>query len=238
MTTSGAFDRQVDQPMLFAEGSPASRSARPGSDEARQMTAISGRKWLGLLPKSGPLGSLGRMLLESSAWRSTACFLTWKAWATPSGRWFFRLAPSMRRTEGTAYGLWATPTVVSMEHPGRIKLKEGQQIGLSQQVNDPRLWPTPRTTGLDGGSNSRRAAKARGMRPTPTVSMRKGASQGALTRTNGQSRENDRLDYAVLASGDIGSLNPTWVEWLMGFPAGWTDLEPSATPSSRKSSKS
>lgn len=22
-----------------------------------------------------------------------------------------------------------------------------------------------------------------------------------------------------------GPLNPTWVEWLMGFPAGWTALE-------------
>jgi hypothetical protein len=21
-----------------------------------------------------------------------------------------------------------------------------------------------------------------------------------------------------------GQLNPTWVEWLMGFPTGWTDL--------------
>jgi hypothetical protein len=27
-----------------------------------------------------------------------------------------------------------------------------------------------------------------------------------------------------------GQLNPTWVEWLMGFPLGWTDCEPSATP--------
>jgi hypothetical protein len=32
-----------------------------------------------------------------------------------------------------------------------------------------------------------------------------------------------------------GSLNPQWVEWLMGYPAGWTDLEPSEMPSSRKS---
>ncbi|SRR5579885_493542 len=32
-----------------------------------------------------------------------------------------------------------------------------------------------------------------------------------------------------------GGLNPTWVEWLMGFPLGWTALEDSATPSSRKS---
>ena len=23
-----------------------------------------------------------------------------------------------------------------------------------------------------------------------------------------------------------GSLNPTWVEWLMGWPLGWTDLKP------------
>ena len=26
-----------------------------------------------------------------------------------------------------------------------------------------------------------------------------------------------------------GSLNPTWVEWLMGWPLGWTDLKPLAT---------
>jgi len=32
-----------------------------------------------------------------------------------------------------------------------------------------------------------------------------------------------------------GQLNPTWVEWLMGFPLGWTDCGASATPSSRKS---
>ena len=27
-----------------------------------------------------------------------------------------------------------------------------------------------------------------------------------------------------------GSLNPEWVEWLMGYPKGWTDLKPSETP--------
>ena len=26
-----------------------------------------------------------------------------------------------------------------------------------------------------------------------------------------------------------GKLNPTWVEWLMGFPLGWTDLDASET---------
>jgi len=27
-----------------------------------------------------------------------------------------------------------------------------------------------------------------------------------------------------------GPLNPEWIEWLMGFPIGWTDLRPLATP--------
>jgi hypothetical protein len=35
-----------------------------------------------------------------------------------------------------------------------------------------------------------------------------------------------------------GPLNPTFVEWLMGFPLGWTVLLPSATRSSRKSRNS
>src|SRR5262245_29045535 len=38
---------------------------------------------------------------------------------------------------------------------------------------------------------------------------------------------------AVLAHSaglPIGQPNPGWVEWLMGFPAGWTDLPPSEMP--------
>jgi hypothetical protein len=34
-----------------------------------------------------------------------------------------------------------------------------------------------------------------------------------------------------------GALNPTWVEWLMGFPLGWTDCGPLATPSCPKSQR-
>jgi hypothetical protein len=34
-----------------------------------------------------------------------------------------------------------------------------------------------------------------------------------------------------------GKLNPTWVEWLMGFPLGWTALDVWEMPSSRRSRK-
>lgn len=35
-----------------------------------------------------------------------------------------------------------------------------------------------------------------------------------------------------------GTLNPTWAEWFMGYPTGWTELRDLETPSSRKSRKS
>jgi hypothetical protein len=29
----------------------------------------------------------------------------------------------------------------------------------------------------------------------------------------------------LMREGITGQLNPQWVEWLMGLPIGWTDLE-------------
>lgn len=75
--------QDCEQLTLFREASPASRSALPGSEEARRMTVTSGLKCLELYRNSGPLGLLVRMLLGSSIWHSTRCYLTWKTSATP-----------------------------------------------------------------------------------------------------------------------------------------------------------
>ena len=32
-----------------------------------------------------------------------------------------------------------------------------------------------------------------------------------------------------MGAANGGHLNPTWVEWLMGWPVGWTDLKPLET---------
>lgn len=37
------------------------------------------------------------------------------------------------------------------------------------------------------------------------------------------------LAAAIRMTGETGPLNPTWVEWLMGWLAEWTDCELSAT---------
>lgn len=68
-------------------------------------------------------------------------------------------------------------------------------------------------------------ATGSGSWPTPVASMAKGSSPGSLTRKSGRDRSRNRLDHAVMALHG-GPLNPEWVEWLMGWPIGWTDLKP------------
>jgi hypothetical protein len=63
-------------------------------------------------------------------------------------------------------------------------------------------------------TNSRGEPKLAGqvkLYATPTAGCATGSSGGGQTRDL-------RTDVG-------GQLNPTWVEWLMGFPLGWTDLD-------------
>jgi hypothetical protein len=72
---------------------------------------------------------------------------------------------------------------------------------------------TPNTTGLDGGSNSRNALKKKSNAwPTPNC---------------GDAKNNGGKCHQVSLQTEVGgNLNPPWVEWLMGWPIGWTDLKP------------
>jgi hypothetical protein len=75
------------------------------------------------------------------------------------------------------------------------------------------------------------------MWPTPSSRDGKGGYIGGRMRNGKVSM--DTLDVAVQHTDNqekqSGSLNPTWVEWLMGYPIGHTDLKDWVTPSSRKS---
>jgi len=65
---------------------------------------------------------------------------------------------------------------------------------------------------------------ARTMWPTPTAhNSKEGGFPAEYTRnTPSLTAEATQADNKPHSSG---SLNPQWVEWLMGYPEGWTDLE-------------
>ena len=205
---------------LFPADSHVSRSALPGSDEAKRMTVTSGRKCSELYRNCGPLGSLVKTLLGSSLWGSTRCFLIWKASATPARRLLFRLVPSTPRIGETGAQSWPTPTTDSVTH--RIKRYKQGGMPLSTAVA---MFPTPRASDYKGsGPAGSKSAEH---------DLKKGHLKGAILYANPQSRyyrtgqlsrwENpDRSRNLNDQCG--GQLNPDWVEWLMAFPPGWTDI--------------
>lgn len=221
---------------LFPADFPASPFLLPGSAEAVRMTVTSGRKCLELSRSCGPLGWLEKMLLESSTWRSTLCWLTWKCKATKQGRLYFRLAPSTPRTGGTGAPLWPTPAARdckganSMEHLQR----EGRRSHADQLANAVKLWPTP--TGRSGTGPSQTETRQGGMDlqtaavmfPTPTTGA--GLCGGTGNYQQLKALEADGTisteERRSMAAGNGGQLNPEWVEAMMGFPPGWTELEP------------
>ena len=76
--------------------------------------------------------------------------------------------------------------------------------------------------------------------PTPRASDANGAALNSWYSQTVQverERERERGKYhsklnelvQVTPLGRIGPMNPEWVEWLMGYPIGWTELKPLET---------
>ena len=206
------------------------------------MTVTSGRKCSALSKSSSPLGLLVKMLLATSRWGSTKCYLTWKPRATKDSRLLFRLVPSTPTTAETEYGLLPTPVT---NEGGRNKsaspgAKIRPSLGMMAKRN---MWPTPVASNAKHGVNQpdgKRGAtlvdavKRPDLWPTP---LARDSKSGAGSPEWRAKRAAEKKEERPLNEVISGQLNPEWVEWLMGYPAGWTELEPSETPSSPKSSK-
>lgn len=117
------------------------------------------------------------------------------------------------------YNLFPTPQASMMTMV--VDMVQAQFAGI-----DP-TWPTPNATDGDKapkcfarGNLSLPEAVKRSMFPTPKSSP----SDPDFARVNREGTGGDDLATAI-ARETNGSLNPTWVELLMGFPPGWTNLE-------------
>ena len=86
------------------------------------------------------------------------------------------------------------------------------------------LWPTPNQRDWrDSGPNQ-------GNRKSPNLGtmVHRFATPQARDFRTGQQNRWENPERTRNPNDQIGGkLNPTWVEWLMGWPLGWTELRPS-----------
>jgi DNA (cytosine-5)-methyltransferase 1 len=156
-------------------------------------------------------------------------------WPTPTVDDSKNVNPKPNRIAGlvAAVNKWPTP-VASDAWTGDLKSTqqtEGSRhsLNLSTAVQK---WPTPTASDWKGrGPNSKQQGLSEVVKyPTMSASgMGNTGSQQMLQRhvDSGSLTEEEKRG---MTAGNGGRLNPTWVEWLMGFPTGWTDLEDSETP--------
>lgn len=138
-------------------------------------------------------------------------------------------------TSGTGSGSWPTPTCQEVEHPdaeltdtGRRLSKDGKSSHSLNLADSVKQWPTPQARDWKGPSGRSMKGEENDLPnqvkkwPTPTVNDSHNCTMPPSQMTR------DNLPGALLRKGDRpngGHLNPTWVEWLMGWPIGWTTME-------------
>ncbi|HEY9814957.1 MAG TPA: hypothetical protein V6D20_04015, partial [Candidatus Obscuribacterales bacterium] len=122
---------------------------------------------------------------------------TWPKWGSMlNGECWERMTLALP-TVGKESGLWPTITVCGNHNRKGASKTSGD--GLATAVKN---WPTPQA------SDNR----DRGNLSSPAIKRRKAKGKQIM------------LSQSV--SSESGQLNPAWVEWLMGWPIGWTDLKP------------
>jgi len=159
--------------------------------------------------------------------------------------------PNLARTiTEIGSGLWPTPDTTSrgarakdlvINYSTVQRRDSGQKRGMDLQTA-VKYWPTPRaqeakhgaptewemTTDHAGTRNSLRVqVNKRQFWPTPNAGLHKlSYHENSLHYYKKRISDGRQIDLAhkMAEVHGSGALNPTWVEWLMGFPIGHTDL--------------
>jgi DNA (cytosine-5)-methyltransferase 1 len=193
---------------------------------------------------------------DLSSWRTHQCLfqevleessLTLPRWGLMrNGELSERTRPEHLTSE-IEFGCWPTP--VSSDHKNRGP--NSKQQGLSEWV---RMWPTPsanqyETKDLDkmlerrarckessGNGNGFGLTLANAVQieerktwATPRTSDYKSCGPVGSKSHHHMTEKQYLCAQVKKEDQPTGHLNPTWVEWLMGWPIGWTDSKPLET---------
>jgi site-specific DNA-cytosine methylase len=155
-----------------------------------------------------------------------------KIWPTPTQS-DSRDGADTRMTSETCRGqlknavrMFPTPDVRGFTNKGPLEMlkktagSREEFFGMTYRAGGKKketLWPTPRASDADhGGPNSRDSGGR--------YALSGAAAHRPAPETGGYK------DKTVFLTPGVGQLNPGWVEALMGYPQGWTDIEKEDVP--------
>ncbi len=218
---------------LFAGDTLASRSAQRGNATGQTIRDTCGRGFETPLANYDPDMRCWKMFGDISLWGEPRLLGNLPPSGMTQNGVLFLQPLWVPIIDATGSSLWPTPTG---DDASNVNPKPNRFKGLVAAVNERKTWPTP--TAADAWTDSLESSqikpglmhsvtlgRAVQMWPTPRAAM------GDTRNHTVYSRDEDKpqnLENRVAASDPSaigGKLNPTWVEWLMGFPTGWTDLE-------------
>ena len=217
-------NRGLDWWMLLQRASHASRSAWQESEPGKTTSATGGRR---------PFESFARYDPDTSCWRTSQGSLLTLILEPYSGTWprqgildsgaCYRRPALEPPISAKGFGLLPTPKA-SDAIRGSPNQKDGK--GRPYLTGAALLWPTPTVGDAMGGRTTSKGKDhptslnmAVRLWPTPTVSD----ATGGAAYSQPPSREGGP-GLKEITHG--GALNPEWVAWLMGWPIGWTGLQP------------
>lgn len=131
----------------------------------------------------------------------------------------YRLLKWERPISETDYGLWPTPKTRDASGKCRSPKAQGGP-SLTEAVRRSAMLPTPRANKIGGYSSAR-------FRPTleQVVKMKYPTPRAGSDTLVGGTGHWQMLQGTELEA-NRGKLNPDWIDWLMGFPIGYTALKP------------
>jgi hypothetical protein len=127
-----------------------------------------------------------------------------------------------------------TPSLETMANRGKWRQP------TTRAADEPELWPIPTSRDhKDVGDMSELPENALLARVVQRVERERHPTPLASDGRGGPAKDKEenpgRQGGPNLRTAIGGRLSPTWVEWLMGFPIGWSGSPPSGIPSSRRS---
>ncbi len=209
--------------MSYLEGFPVKTfQPQERAQELMESDQVCGEKWQGSFAKYDPdthsLRTHQCSLLEDSM---SSC-QTLPAWGLMRDGECWEQPTLELRIRGTESGLWPTPVASDVSSRNTPYAQGGTPLSLAVKI-----WPTPI---VNGNYNKK------GLSPTSGDGLATAVMKWPSPRTAGMCggsgswellKNNVGIEQArLMGAGNGGKLNPTWVEWLMGWPLEWTDLKP------------